>query len=198
MPLLLCALRCFGHGSEAQPCCHMKPQGARKDLITLRNWTRSRTGKASWFWLRTFLEWVSGLMLEVLCCSQAVQGAARRLLVHLLSASSWVPVPRSHASPFHCCSFSPQFVTEHLVSIRQGATSVPYQCPYIPPPHPLWQPVPPSSRQLRRMKIVLKRPVPRKSSLWMCLDPFPWDELRSLQCSPLPPLPGPPWVCNPW
>lgn len=78
-------------------------------------------------------------MLEAVCCSQAVQGAAKCLLVHLLSASSWAPVPRSHASPFHCCSSSPLLVTEHLFGRREGATSVPCHCLYIPPPHPLWQ-----------------------------------------------------------
>lgn len=51
---------------------------------------------------------------------------------HYMGATSW-----SHTPPFHCCSFSPFLISEHLVSIREGATSAPCQCLYIPPPHPL-------------------------------------------------------------
>lgn len=50
-------------------------------------------------------------MLEAVCCSQAVQGAAKHLFVHPLSASSQAPAPWSHTSPYHCCCFCPLLVT---------------------------------------------------------------------------------------
>lgn len=70
-----------------------------------------RAGKAFWFRLQTFLEWVSGLTLEADCCSQAVHGVTKCLLV--LGASTWVPC-HGDTSPFHGCSFSPFLVTENL------------------------------------------------------------------------------------
>lgn len=63
------------------------------------------------------------------------------------------------------------------------------QCPYMPPPHPLWKLVPFWPHQLHTMmKITLKRPVLPKLSLQTCLTAFPCSYLRSFHLPPLPPF----------
>lgn len=90
------------------------------------------------------------------------------------------PVSWSHAFPFHFYLL--------CLSLRGRFRICPPPVPFYPPAHPLWQPVPSSSHQLHRMKIRLKRAVAPKLSLWMCLGPFPWSYLRSLQRPLLPPF----------
>lgn len=84
------------------------------------------------------------------------QFAAVKLCMVPLNASlsiPWMPVvPWSHTSAFHCCSFSPFLVTEHLVGIREGATSAPCQCFTSHLPTHLWL-----LTQLHRMTITLRR-----------------------------------------
>lgn len=71
----------------------------------------------------------------VFCCSQALSGAAKLLLTHSFGASSQTVVPQSHTSPFQFVSFSPLLVTQHSVSLREGATHIcPPQCLYVPLP----------------------------------------------------------------
>lgn len=110
-----------------------------------------------------------------------MHGATKCLLVHPLGASTWMPMPWSHTVPFHCCSFCPFPVTEHLVSTREGATSALYQCLYIPSPHP-----PPADGALLLTPITQDENHAEKSSVSqvifvnvcgpLCLQP-PWVSL---------------------
>lgn len=93
----------------------MKAQGARKDLITLRDWTRSRAGRASCFWLKQFLEQDLRAHAENGLLQSSCARCHQMPLCPSPQCQLTAPVSSSHASPFHYCFFSPLLVARRKV-----------------------------------------------------------------------------------